>query len=130
MIDYHLAKKRLFSEEFVSVLKKYAVILAVMLLLRSATYMLLPVISAMFSIKELAYYNVGLSGSLYLMNLITAIIIYFDMNRLNIMSWSIIGLTLLSNEAGMLFFLLYLLHNSIHRDENNEVYNGDATGQV
>ena len=116
MIDYDFSKRKLFNEEFVSILKKYAVILAVTLLLRTGFYMLLPVLTSMFNIMDAISYNVGITGSLYLFNLITAIFIYSDMNRLNSVSWSIIALTLLSNEAGVLFFLVYILYHSLQRD--------------
>lgn len=126
MIDYHLVQKRVFNEEFVRVLKKYAVILAVMLLLSSAAYMLIPLVSSVFSATYLSYYSMGINGSMYLINLITAIILYFDMSRLRKVSWSIIGLTLLSNEVGVLFFLLYLLCHSMQR-EDNEISGEDIT---
>jgi hypothetical protein len=124
MLDLHLIAKQSLNYGFIKLLKKYAVILAIMLVLRVAAFMLVPLATATLNLTDIDtfYYQLAKNSVFYVFNLITAVLVYSDMTRINLISWSIILLTVLSNELGASMFLLFVLYYTVqsHRPEEGK----------
>lgn len=120
MIDYHLVRKTFLNNEFTKLLTKYAVILSIMLLLRTGTYVIVPMLSWVFDVDAYTYYQSAITISIYALNIVSAILVYLDMSRLNVMSWSIILLTAVSNEVGICFFLIFVLYQTLQQETSEQ----------
>src|SRR5688572_26273299 len=86
----------------VKLIRKYAVLLSIFLLLEIVFNVLMPyVVQNFFSVEENIRIRLLFYIPSYLMNVITAGIVYYDMKKTSNVSWGIIVFTCLYNELGV-----------------------------
>lgn len=103
----------------VKLIRKYAVLLSCFLLLEVVFNMLLPIlVERSFSLEQITIrqnitWRVLLYVPSYLMNVITAGIVYQDMKKTSSVSWAIIVAACLYNELGVCFFLITVMYTEL-----------------
>jgi hypothetical protein len=105
--------------EFMPLVRKYAVLLSIFLFVEIALNMTSPFLMNMLqsraelTIQTTALYQVAFVVPSYLMNLVTAILLYFDMKKTGAKSIVILILAVFYNDMGVVFFLVTLLYKKL-----------------
>jgi hypothetical protein len=103
--------------DIVAILKKYALLLGIVILFQIAARIGGPILLDHFFRSDLLYnFMTFFSMSYLIFNLIIAAILYSDMKRYDIVSKSVIFLTLVNVDAGVCFFILFLFY---HQNKNS-----------
>src|SRR4051812_12574467 len=93
--------------DIVAIVKRYALILSILLAIQVIVRVGMPYyLQNMFSMKEYSYIIYLLPSSYFVFNIIAAAIVYGDMKKFDLMSKSILALTLVNDDIGICFFLI------------------------
>jgi hypothetical protein len=109
------------DEALVRLIRKYAVLLSIFLVLEILLGMGIPLLFRVIEIRsEWSSYQTTLYTFLsytpsYVLNIVVTLIMYQDMRKTNTVTPSVVILTLFFNEIGVCFFLLLVLFKELSK---------------